>query len=312
MMYLQSVITVLAIFSMLTLSLNLQFGNGGIINFGLVAYFAVGAYAYAILTQPPPDVIDDYRWGLELSPWVAIPISVLGGVVFAFMVGKPALRLKPVYLALGTFAFAQMLESVLVNVREIGNGTLGLSRISPPAEASIPPENYDLWIMVGSLLLAVATYLVVDRLARSPFGEVLRATRDDELAAQAIGKQVSSFQLRAFLAGAGIASLAGVAYAAYTTVASPDLFTADVTFTAFIALVIGGVGRNSGAVVGAVIFFGLEALLDLVPLEGELAQTLAAARLIPFGLALILVLRFAPEGLTGSIAQLKPKRKVMS
>jgi branched-chain amino acid transport system permease protein len=310
--YLQSIITVLAVFSMLTLSLNLQFGNGGIINFGLVAYFAVGAYTYAILTQIPPDVIDDYRWGFQLSPWLAIPISVLAGVVFAFVVGKPALRLKPVYLALATFAFAQMLESMLVNVRSIGNGTLGLSRIGPPAEDSIPYENYDLWIMAGALVIAVATYVVVDRLTASPFGEVLRATRDDELAAQAIGKDVSAFQLRAFLAGAAIASLAGVVYVAYTTVAAPDLFSADVTFTAFIALVIGGLGRNSGAVVGSIIFFGLEALLDLVPLEGDLAQTLASARLIPFGLALILVLRFAPEGLTGSLARVSRRKGAVS
>jgi branched-chain amino acid transport system permease protein len=312
MTYLQSIITVLAVFSMLTLSLNLQFGNGGIINFGLVAYFAVGAYTYAILTQRAPDIIDDYRWGFEWSPWAAIPVASAAGVVFAYFVGKPALRLKPVYLALATFAFAQMLESILVNVRSIGNGTLGLSRISPPAEDRIPAENYDLWIMAGAVLVAVAVYALVDRLTHSPFGEVLRATRDDDLAAQAIGKDVGAFQLRVFLTGAFIASLAGVVYASYTTVASPDLFSADVTFTAFIALVIGGLGRNAGAVVGAAIFFGLEALLDLVPLDGELAQTLASARLIPFGLALILVLRFAPLGLTGSIAEHSRQKRALS
>lgn len=303
MTYLQSVITVVAVFSMLTLALNLQFGHGGIINFGLVAYFAVGAYTYAILTQPSPEIIDDYAWGFEMSPWLAAPLAVVAGVAMAYVVGRPALRLKPEYLALATFAFAQVLESVLINVREVGNGTLGLSRIAPPAEDQIPPESYSLWFMIGALALLGAVYALIHRLTSSPFGDALRAGRDDELAAEAIGKKIEGFRLRSFLLGAAIAALAGIAYASYTTVAAPSLFTADVTFTAFIALVIGGLGKNVGAVVGAVIFFGIEELLNLIPLEGEMAQLLASARLIPFGIALILVLRFAPGGLTGSFSR---------
>jgi len=303
MTYLQSIITVVAVFSLLTLALNLQFGHGGIINFGLVAYFAVGAYAYAILTQPSPEVIDDYAWGFEMSPWLAAPVAVAAGVAMAYVVGRPALRLKPEYLALATFAFAQVLESVLINVREVGNGTLGLSRIAPPADEAIPPADYSLWFMIGALTLVVVVYALLDRLTSSPFGVGLRAGRDDELAAAAVGKNTGGFRLRSFLLGAAIAAVAGIVYASYTTVAAPSLFTADVTFTAFIALVIGGLGRNVGAVVGAVVFFGIEELLNLIPLQGDMAQVLASARLIPFGLALILVLRYAPGGLTGSLSR---------
>jgi branched-chain amino acid transport system permease protein len=142
-------------------------------------------------------------------------------------------------------------------------------------------------------------YAVIRQLTNSPFGHTLRATRDDELAAAAVGKHVERFRMKSFLFGCAIAGLAGVLYTSYTTVAAPGLFTADVTFTAFIALVIGGLGSNMGAVVGATIFFGLEELLDLIPLSGETAQLVASARIIPFGLALILVLRFAPQGLMG-------------
>jgi branched-chain amino acid transport system permease protein len=105
----------------------------------------------------------------------------------------------------------------------------------------------------------------------------------------------------AFLVGAGVAGLAGVVYASYTTHVAPELFTADVTFIAFIALVIGGLGSNLGAVVGAIVFFGIEELLDLIPLSGDTAVIVSSAKIIPFGLAVILVLRFAPGGLMGSV-----------
>ena len=299
MSYVYSIVTVVAIFSMLTLALNLQFGQGGVINFGLVAYFMVGAYTYAVLTQSPPTAVDEYAFGLEMSPFLAIPIAVAVAVVFAYVIAKPAFRLQPEYLALATFAFAQVLESVLLNVRSLANGSLGLSGIEPPAAMSIPFENYDMWFMIGVVVLLVVVYALVSRLTRSPFGSALRACRDDELAAAAIGKRVNAFRMKAFLVGAALAGLAGVAFTSYTTVATPGIFTADVTFTAFIALVIGGVGRNSGAVVGAAIFFGIEQLLDLVPLSGDTAQLVIALRTIVFGLVLILVLRFAPQGLMG-------------
>jgi branched-chain amino acid transport system permease protein len=299
--YVYSIVTIVAIFSVLTLALNLQFGQAGIVNFGLVAYFAVGAYGYAILTQPPPSEIDHYVVGLELSPWLAAPLAILASVAVAFVLGLPALRLRPEYLALATFAFAQVLESLLVNVRALANGNVGLSGLEPPGAASIPFESYDAWVMIAAIVMLAIVYGLVSRLTSAPFGAALRATRDDPLAAAAIAKSVAGFRMRSFLVGCGLAGFAGVAYASYTTLAVPELFTANVTFTAFIALMIGGLGSNLGAVVGAAIFFGLEELLNLLPLEGDSAQLVASAQIIPFGLALILVLRFAPQGIVGSL-----------
>lgn len=311
MSYVYSIVTVIAIFSLLTLALNLQFGQAGIINFGLVAFFAVGAYTYTILTQSPPSEIDQYAVGFELSPWLAMPLAIAASVVAAFALGKPALRLRPEYLALATFAFAQVLESVLVNVRALANGTLGLSGVEPPAAGAIPFQDYDMWFMLAMLVVLGLVYALVARLAGSPFGATLRATRDDPIAAAAVGKDVEGFRMRSFLIGCAIAGLAGVAYASYTTLAAPELFTANVTFTAFIALVIGGLGSNLGAVVGATIFFGLEELLNLLPLSGESAQLVASLQIVPFGLALILTLRFAPEGIVGLLrGRRKPSEAV--
>lgn len=230
---------------------------------------------------------------------MAALLAIIAAVVFAYLVGRPALRLQPEYLALATFAFAQVLQSVLVNVRALANGSLGLSSLEPPEAEKIPFASYDLWFMVGAVVLLAVVYALVSRLTRSPFGATLRAVRDDELAAAAVGKAGGRFRTRSFLVGSAIAGVAGVAYASYTTVATPGEFSADVTFTAFIALVIGGVGSNVGAVLGATIFFGIEALLKLIPISSNTVQYVESARLIPFGLALVLVIRFAPQGLAG-------------
>jgi branched-chain amino acid transport system permease protein len=302
MSYVYSIVTVVAIFSLLTLSLNLQFGQGGMINFGLVAYFAIGAFTYAILIQPPPTSLDGYVIGLELTPWLAAVLAVAASVLVALSIGRVVLRLRAEYFALAVFAFAQVVESLFVNVRELGNGVRGLSGVQPPIE---PPagEDYSMWFMVGSLVVLAIVWFLLNRLTRSPFGSTLRAIRDDEVAAGALGKEVERFRMGAFLVGAGIAGLAGVIYGSYTSHVSPELFTAEVTFIAFIALVIGGLGSNLGAVIGAAVFFGIEELLDLIPISADTAVVVSSAKIIPFGLAVILVLRFAPQGLIGSLSR---------
>lgn len=305
MSYVYSIVTVVAIFAVINLSLNLQFGQAGIINFGLVAYFAVGAYGYAILTQPPPLPTDAYALGAEMSPWLAAPLAVAAAALAAFLVGLPTLRLQGEYAALATFAFAQVVVALLINVRALGNGTIGFAQIAPPGADLIPFDSYDLWIMLAALLLLVLVYALVRRLTRSPFGAALQALRDDPVAAAALGHPVERLRMKAFVVGGALCGLAGVAYASYTTVTVPSLVTANVTFTAFIALVIGGVGSNVGAVVGAVIFFGLEELLRLAPFSASTARFVEPARLIPFGIALVVVLRFAPDGLAG----LRPNRR---
>jgi branched-chain amino acid transport system permease protein len=299
MTYVLSIVALASIFSLLTLALNLHFGLTGLINFGIVAYFAIGAYAYAIVTADPPSALDQYELGLGWSGWLGALIAVAAAVVFAAVTGWPALRLRAEYLALTTFAFAEVLHSVLTNSTAIGNGTRGMSNVVAPFDTWLPFDTYDEWfaaITVGVLLVSTRAMM---RVATSPFGATLRAIRDDELAAAAVGKPVQRYRLESFLAGAALAGVAGVLYAWFTTLVSPDLYTADITFTAFIALVIGGVGSNLGALVGAFVLFGLEQAIRVVPLSDETAQLASSLRLVPFGLALILMLRFRPQGLAG-------------
>jgi branched-chain amino acid transport system permease protein len=301
MSYVYSIVTVVAIYSLLTLSLNLQFGEGGLVNFGMVAYFAVGAYTYAIVTQPAPDLIDRYKIGLELSPWLGLVIAIAAAVLFAAVTSLPVLRLREDYLAIVTFAFAQMLQSVLTNAQEHGNGTLGLSNITMPAADSMPADNYDMWFMFIALAVVAVVYIGLTLLSRSPFGDVLRASRDDELTAAALGKRVQRVRFKTFVLGGAIAGLAGVIYVWYTTLASPSQISADVTFAAFIALVIGGLGSNFGAVLGAALYFGIQEAIKLIPTSPDTEQLVSSLRIVPFGLALILVLRYRPQGLVGGI-----------
>lgn len=297
--FLSSVVALAAIYAILTIALNLQFGLARLINFGIVAYFAVGAYTYAIVTQPAPGALDQYVIGLEWPSWAGVLLGVVNAVVFAAITGWPSLRLRGEYLALTTFAFAEVLGAVLLNQPSIANGERGLSSIYPPFDSLIPLGNYELVFAVAVLVLLALLLLVMTRLSRSPFGSTLRMIRDDELAAKMVGKRTERFRLEAFLAGAAIAALAGILYSWFTTIARPGVFTADVTFTVFIALVLGGVGSNAGAVLGAFVLFSAEELLRFLPLSEVGAQLASSLRTALLGLILILVLRFRPKGVMG-------------
>ena len=127
-----TVVTLGSIFGVVTLALNLQYARGGMINFGIVAYFAVGAYVYAIVTQPAPQGLDQYRFGFGMPWWIGVVLAGFGALAFAALTGWPTLRLRGEYLALTTFAFAEVFHSLLLNERRIGNGTVGLRKRQTP------------------------------------------------------------------------------------------------------------------------------------------------------------------------------------
>jgi len=300
--FVSTIVALAAIYAILTLALNLHFGMGGLINFGIVAYFSLGAYSYAIATQRPPSLLDQYRFGLEWPPWAGILVAIVAAIAFALITGWPSLRLRTEYLALTTFAFAEVLNSILLNDQRIANGSRGLPAIYPPFADRIGGRSYNLYFMLATLVVLALVLAIQLRIARSPFGMTLRAIRDDELAAASLGKRAQRFRLDAFLAGAAIAAIAGVMYAWYTSLVAPSLFKASVTFTAFIALVLGGVGSNVGAIVGAFVLFGAQEAIRFLPLSSSAAQLISSLRLVPFGLVLILVLRFRASGLVGKWA----------
>ncbi|MGE0007302.1 MAG: branched-chain amino acid ABC transporter permease [Parvibaculaceae bacterium] len=282
------------LFSVLTLSLNLQYARAGMINFGMVAYFAAGAYAYAIVTQDPPQVLDQYLFGFGAPWWAGVLAAGLASMAFAVLTGWPTLRLRGEYLAITTFAFAEVLHSFLLNERRIGNGSLGLTNVHRPDTGWLGlPDSY---VYAGAaLLLMLATACVCRRILASPYGRAIDAVRDDELAAEAVGKDIQRMRFEVFVISALPVGFAGALYAMITTLVSPDLFTAEVTFFVWIALALGGERTILGAILGTVALVLFQEAVRAIPFETvRSAQIAAAAEHMLTGMLFILVLRWQP------------------
>lgn len=292
MSVLLTIIVIAGIYSVMTISLNLQYGNGGLINFGIVAYFAAGSYAYVILTNRPPLPLDNYRWGLGLPMWVGFLGAGIAAVILAAITAGPTLRLRGEYLALVTFAFAEVLYSVSVNELRLTNGTVGFTGIDRPFRGMVSGAMYPYVLAALVLVVLGLTYLAAQRVVNSPFGRTLRAIRDDEIAAELAEKPIAKLRLQVFLLSALMTGFAGALYAWYTTVVNPGLFTAEVTFVVWIALILGGAGSNRGAIVGAVVLVSFEEALRYVNFSPEVAGRVSAVRAALVGLLLILLLRF--------------------
>ena len=304
-----SIITLGGIYALLTLALNVQLGYAGLINFGIVAYFTAGAYAYVVLTQPPPTELDTYKFGFSQPTWVGLVGAVAAATIFAAITGWPCLRLRGEYLALTTFAFAEVFGSLVTNTTSITNGTLGFFGIEQPLSNQFVPEAYPQVLAAMIAAVVIVVLLIVRRLLRAPFGQALLALRDDEIAAIQAGKNVRNLRLQAFLLGAAISGIAGALYTWYTTVASPEMFNAEITFAVFIALILGGVGSNYGAILGAGLLIGLQEVIRTLATNPAIAERTASVQAIVEGLLFILLLRLAPGGLVEVIRRMRPRRR---
>ncbi len=292
-----TVVTLASILGVVTMVLNMQYGHGGLINFGVVAYFAAGAYTYILITQPPPSEtsLDKYLIGLDLPVWVGFLGAALAGLVFAAITGWPTLRLRGEYLALTTFAFAEVFYSFTVNEQRFANGTRGLVGVPPPYRDQITFVDYDIFLAGAAIVFLIIVYLIFERIVRSPYGRALEALRDDELALTTSGKRSGRFRLEIFLFTAPFVGMAGAFYVWYTTLAIPDLFTAEITFIVWIALILGGEASNRGALIGITLVTLFEELVRAIPFTTfRAAQIAASLEVAALGMLLIVFLRWQP------------------
>lgn len=292
-----TVVTLASILGVVTLVLNMQYGHAGMINFGVVAYFAAGAYTYILLTQPPPSEasLDQYLIGLELPVWIGLTGAAVAGLLFAAITGWPTLRLRGEYLALTTFAFAEVFHSFIVNEQRFANGTRGLVGVPRPYRDSLTFIDYELLLAIAALVFLVIVYVIFERIVRSPYGRSLEALRDDELALTTVGKRISRFRMEVFLFTAPFAAMAGAFYIWFTTLAIPELFTAEVTFIVWIALIVGGEASNRGALIGITLVIAFEELVRTIPFDTiRAAQIAAELEVAALGILLIVFLRWQP------------------
>ncbi len=297
LLFLAGVIALMGVYALMTLAVNLHFGYAGLMSFGIVGFLALGAYTYAILTVGPPVGEDKFIYGFSFPWWVGLLAA--GGVtaLFAFLIGLPTLRVEGDYLLIVTFAFAEVIQKLLSNEGWLTNGTRGFINIHQPFRDLIPGKYYQLFLAGLIVVIVLVCYLIAQRVGTTPFGRTLRAMRDNEPAALATGKNVYLFKMQIFLIGAAMIGIAGAMYAWYMTIAMPSIFGMEVSFAAWIALVIGGQGNNKGAIVGAIVLFGANQAAKFIQLTPAVAPIISAIQLIIEGLVLVLILRFWPAGL---------------
>ena len=283
-----SLLTYAGLYALLALALNVVWGMGGMINLGLVGFYAVGAYASALLTV---------KLGLPIAAGVAAAFVL--AALLGMVVALATVRLRGDYLAIVTLGFAEVVRLVASNEIWLTNGTDGISGIPGPYRGRVSPAAFNLVYLAIVVVAVAAVLLVLERVRHSPYGRVLRAIRDDDQVAAVAGKRVIAFKVEAFAVSAGVLGLAGALYGHYTSFIAPDNFVPLVTIYVVLALTVGGVGNNYGAVVGAllVVFFLESTRFATAWLPGLAPVQIAAVREFSIGASLILVLRFRPTGL---------------
>ncbi len=286
--YLLAVATVVLIYVLLAIGLNLQYGETGLINFGHVAFFALGAYTSALLALR--------GWPLPLSFLAAGAVAALAAVPL----GLAALRLSEDYLAIVTLGFSETVRLVIQQEEWLTRGVQGLPGI-PGLYTGLSGAWRSWAIFLTLLAVTAAAALAVSLLQRSPFGRLLRAIRDNEPAVLALGKDPAGFKIRVFMVGAALAGIAGAFYAHFITFITPEQFIPLVTFYVWMSIILGGVGSLRGALLGtALLVFFLEGsrfIRDLLP--GIAEVQMASVRLALIGLALVLFVLYRPQGMFG-------------
>jgi branched-chain amino acid transport system permease protein len=299
------------LFVMLSLGLNIVVGFAGLLDLGYIAFFAVGAYVYALLSSP--------HFGLHLPFWVTLPLGALVACVFGVLLGAPTLKLRGDYLAIVTLGFGEIIRIFLNNLSEPINLTNGPKGIATIDSISIFGMNFGRTTTFGDiavnglikyyylLLLILVVVIVINmRLQNSRIGRAWEAIREDELAARAMGINTTGMKLLAFAMGASFGGVAGGVFASIQGFISPESFTLTQSVMILAMVVLGGMGNIWGVIIGAVLLsFTPELLRFFVHpaqqfLFGKQLIEAEVLRMLLFGFAMVLMMLYRPAGLLPS------------
>jgi branched-chain amino acid transport system permease protein len=302
------IIDLALLYTMLALGLNIVVGFAGLLDLGYIAFYAVGAYVYALLASP--------HFGIHLPWWMLLPMGAVLAAFFGVVLGAPTLRLRGDYLAIVTLGFGEIIRIFLTNLNapiNITNGPQGVNMIDPVAidAVSFAKSNTLLGIAVPGthlyyyLFLALAALVIFTciRLEDSRIGRAWAAVREDEIAAQAMGINTRNVKLLAFAMGASFGGVAGGLFSSLQGFVSPESFALWESITVLCMVVLGGMGHVAGVVLGALLLATLPELLRhaAAPVQqqlfGKVILDPESLRMLLFGLALILVMLLRPAGL---------------
>ncbi len=290
--------TLVLIYVMLALGLNVVVGLAGLLDLGYVAFYAVGAYTFALLSQY-----------MGISFWMALPIGALLAALFGLALGFPVLRLRGDYLAIVTLGFGEIIRILLNNWTSITGGPNGIGGIPEPTlfgmefgrrvkeegntsfhetfGIAYSGEHKVIFLYLIALVLAVITALVIRRLMRMPVGRAWEALREDEIAARSLGLSRTAVKLSAFTIGAFFAGFAGTVFASKQGFISPESFVFLESAIILAIVVLGGMGSQIGVILAAI-------AVTILP---ELAREFADYRMLVFGAAMVLMMVWRPQGL---------------
>ena len=289
--------TLILIYVLLGLGLNIVVGLAGLLDLGYVGFYAVGAYTYALLSHY-----------LGWSFWICLPLAGMAAATFGFLLGFPVLRLRGDYLAIVTLGFGEIIRLFLRNLTDITGGPNGISSIPKPTFFGLSfdrtaaegmqtfheyfgidynPVSKVVFLYLVALLLALAALFVINRLLRMPIGRAWEALREDEIACRALGLNPTIIKLSAFTLGAAFAGFAGSFFAARQGLVTPESFTFIESAIILAIVVLGGMGSQLGVILAAIVMI-------LLP---EMMREFSEYRMLMFGALMVLMMIWRPQGL---------------
>lgn len=271
-------------YSILSMSMNLALGYTGLINLAHVAFFAIGAYTSALLAV---------TFGVPF--WIGLIAGGLLAALFGYLLSYPTVRLKGDYLVLGTLGFSIIVEAVLKNWNSLTRGPLGIPGIPKPEIFNLVFSSLESYALL-SLAIATITMIILYLVATSPFGRVMKAVRDDEIAAKTIGKNTFLVKAKVLALSAFFAGIAGSLYAHYITFIDPGTFSILEVVLVLSMVLIGGTGSLWGSIAGAALLILLPEPLRFLPLPSAI---IGGMRQALYALLLIVVIMKRPQGLLG-------------
>ena len=301
------------VFAMATIGLNVHFGYTGLLNFGHIGFVAMGGYGLGM-------AITTFGW----NPYLGILVGIVYALIFALLLGVPTLRLRGDYLAIVTIAASEVLRIMVrsTTLAPYTGGNTGITgfagafyQLNPFTERlySFGPFFYtgpNLFILVVGWPLVILVTLAVWQLMRSPWGRVVKAIREDEDAARALGKNAYWYKLQSLMVGGAIGGLAGILLAVGNSTVQPDYFVPVQTFLLWAALILGGVGRIFSPIVGSIIFWAMLTLTEgvvrglqsagFIPSWIMDGPQVGQVRFMLVGLGLALLMVYRPQGIFGS------------
>lgn len=286
--YLFDTLIYIGIYGILAISLNLEAGYTRLMNFGKVAFFAIGAYTSALLS-------------IAGAPFLAgLTAGIILCALFGYLVALPALRLRADYLAIVTLSFGEILRLFFLNEQWLTNGPMGIRGIPQPLY-SVFHGNYLVFYVVLVFVFLFICYIFSEKIINSPFGITLKAIRDDEDAVSAFGKDIFRFKVKVFIIGSAMAGISGALFAHYIAFISPDMFFPSLTFSIWTMMVIGGSANNLGVIAGAFLIQFLERGTRFIKDFIDIGIEPSNLRIIIIGVLLILFILYKPDGLIKEI-----------